>query len=65
MAREHWGTEELVQYLDSIKEDTSWQDDEDCLLTKAANEELKKPWWLRSGGFMISCPCKRCNPYRC
>lgn len=34
-----------------------------CLFEAARQEEMKKPEWLRSPGFMIACKCKRCRRY--
>ncbi len=36
---------------------------DECLVQKYFEEQEKLPESMRSKGAMISCPCKRCNPY--
>ncbi len=37
--------------------------DSECLVQKFFEEQQNLPPSLRSNAAMISCPCKRCNPY--
>lgn len=46
-----------------VFEDKLDEKDDPCLIRRAMEEENKKPISRRSYAFMISCPCKRCNPF--
>ncbi len=58
----NYDKDDQKEWQEGVAHSIKKQKEQPCLLDRAFQEEQKKPAHLRNIGFLISCPCPKCNP---